>query len=175
MSPIRNFRVFLPCLLMITLIIHPVFARAQPAASVTSNQSSQATNHSNLRINEISAKAARHFATHFISNGTEKWTIIDGFYIASYELGNVRTQAFYTSRGGFAYTVRYYQSDNLKDDIRTAIQRKFRSYSIDVVTEISNLNEQLYYIVIKTSSNIKILKIDGAEMEVTQDFDRAGS
>jgi hypothetical protein len=165
---------FLPFLLTMNLMIQPRFSGAQPIASKPNDASRVSGTQAFLRINEVNAKAARHFANHFISDGQEKWTIIDGFYIASFILGGVRTEAFYTSRGGFAYTVKYYQADLLKEDIRTAVLKKYQDHIIDVVTEISILSDQVYFIKIKNSSNIKMIRIAGKEMEVTEDFANAG-
>jgi hypothetical protein len=150
---------------------------AQPGYS----QSSTISNPSNpgiqrfLRINEVNAKAARHFEKHFIGDGSEKWTILDGFYIASFSQGAVRTEAFYTSRGGFAYTVKYYPAAFLKEDIKLAILKKFQDHFIDIITEISNLNDKLYYIKIKSNSNIKMVKVIGNEMEITEDYANGGT
>ena len=163
---------FLYCLFTLNLLTQSGYAQLSTTAS---HESPPPVSQSYLRINEVNAKAARHFANHFASDGTEKWAIIDGFYIASFSQGNVKTEVFYNSRGGFAYTVKSYPADLLLVDIKLAILRKFQDHIIDVITEISNLSEKLYYIRIKNSSNIKMLKIVGNEMEITEDFANGGT
>lgn len=128
-----------------------------------------------MRLNEINARAARHFATHFSANSNEKWTIIDGFYIASFSDAQVRTEAFYTIRGSFAYCVKYYAEAMLSQDIRLAIMKKFEAHKIDVVTEISNLVDKLYFIKIKSDTDTKTLKVLNGEIEVEEEFRNAGT
>jgi hypothetical protein len=171
----RKYGFFFSFLFNLYFIFQPEISNAQAIPSGSSKETGQVSaSPGSLRINEINARAARHFANHFKADGSEKWVIIDGFYIASFTLGTVRTQAFYTSRGGFAYTVKYYTAEMLNDDIKTTISRKFKDHIIDVVTEISILTDQIYYIKIKNSTNIKMIRYAQNSMEVTEDFGNAG-
>jgi hypothetical protein len=172
----RKYRFLLLSFSTLSLILQPRFSNAQATAIRPSNETSQVSaSPAFLGINEINAKAARHFANHFKPDSREKWVIIDGFYIASFTQATVRTQAFYTSRGGFAYTIKYYTAELLNDDIKTTILKKFKDHFIDVVTEISVLTDQIYYIKIKNSSNIKMIKYAQNVIEVTEDFGNVGS
>jgi hypothetical protein len=174
MIAVRKYPFFLFCTL-VAYLIFPVFSDAQALASRPSNELSQVAGSSPfLRINEINAKAARHFVKHFNADGREQWIIIDGFYIASFTKESVRTQVFYTSRGGFAYTVKNYTADRLQNDIKTAVLSRFQDHCIDVVTEISILTDQIYYIKIKNSTNIKMIRFAQNSMEVTEDFGNVG-
>ena len=171
----RKYGIVLSCFFIIALVVQPGFSTAQPIAAGSTTDPNQVPNYnSSLRINEVNARAARHFANHFNSEGNEKWVILDGFYIASFTTDGVRTEAFYTSRGGYAYTVRYYQANRLNENIRLAVLRRYKDHSIDVVTEISNYTGQVYFVKIKNSSNIKMVRITGNEMEVTEDFANIG-
>jgi hypothetical protein len=172
-----GYDVALVILFSYSIFIFPGHTRAQSQKPNEPNQSSSTAANSGqrLRINEISAKAARHFATHFSTANNEKWTILDGFYIASFSDTQVRTEAFYTVRGNFAYCVKYYGDGMLNQNIRLAIMKKYEGHKIDVVTEISNLEEKLYFIKIKSSTDTKTLKILNGEIEVEEEFRNDGA
>jgi hypothetical protein len=127
-----------------------------------------------LRLNEVNGAAARHFMNHFSGDGPEKWIRADNFYVAIFTDGQKKAKAYYDSRGGFIYCIKYYLADQLDRDTRSAILKEFEGYEIDVVTEITNLRDRLYFIKIKNSLNIKTLRIADGDIEVTEDYKNAG-
>ena len=123
-----------------------------------------------LKMNEVRTNAARHFRNHFSANGNERWYKVDEFYMASFIDGQVITKAYYSSKGVFAFSVRYYTQELLSPDTRFLILKRFDGYKIDVITEISNLQEKFYFIKIKNATNIKTLKVINDNIEVVEDF-----
>ncbi len=53
--------------------------------------------------------------------------------------------------------------------------KKFPGHTIDVVTEISNGEDQFYIIKITSADNFKTLKIVAGNIEVTEDLQIAGA
>jgi hypothetical protein len=128
-----------------------------------------------LRMNEVNRTAIRHFRANFSSTGNEQWYKVDDFYMANFFDGQIRGKAYYKSRGGFAFCMKFYDATLLDPDTRFLIMKKFENYKIDVVTEITNLEEKFYFIKIKSSTNIKTLKVLDGNIEVTEDFSNAGT
>ncbi|HTS44751.1 MAG TPA: hypothetical protein VMH01_10165 [Puia sp.] len=128
-----------------------------------------------LRMNEVRRNAVRHFRANFSNTGNENWFRTDDFYVAVFFDGQMRVKAYYDTKGAFDYCVKYYNAPLLNADIRLAIMKKFESYKIDVVTEVTNLEEQIYFIKIKTNSNIKTLKVVNGSIEVTEDYINIGT
>jgi hypothetical protein len=123
-----------------------------------------------LRLNEINSRASRHFKTHFSPEDREKWIKEDNFYIANFKEGRIRAKAYYDLKGWFAYCMKTYSGNLLTGDIRSAILQKFAGYAIDVVNEITDLEHPFYLIKIKSSTNIKTLRVLDGNVEVLEDF-----
>ncbi len=128
-----------------------------------------------LKMNEVSSRAARHFMKNFPTTPTEKWTRVDDFYVASFTDGSIPVKAYYNAKGVFAHCVKSYPGALLNDEIRFSILKKFEGYNIDVVTEINNLEQQLYFIKIRNDNNFKTLKIVNNTIEITEDLSYIGS
>ncbi len=127
-----------------------------------------------LRLNEINSHAARHFGKHFTSVLTEKWIKTDDYYIASFLESGTPSKAYYDLKGRFKFYIKSYSVEKLQKDVASLISKQFSGYKIDVVTEISTLEEHFYIIKIKNDSNIKTLKVAEGNIEVIEDFVNAG-
>ena len=127
-----------------------------------------------LRLNEVNRDASRHFRDHFLSNGHEKWIRDNGFYIASFNDASVMNKVYYNMQGAFEYYVKSYGADALNKELKTAVLKKFEGYYIKTVMEISNLENEIYFIKIVTATNIKTLKCFDGKIEITEDYINGG-
>lgn len=127
-----------------------------------------------LRLNEINARAIRHFKNHFLQTNEETWIRSNDFYVASFVDKGIMTKAYYHSHGGFAYYVKYYSATSLNPQIRSMIMKKFPGYSIDVITEVGNLDAEIFYVKIKSNSIIKMLQVLNENIEVIEDYLNGG-
>ncbi|HEX4849592.1 MAG TPA: hypothetical protein VFV08_02245, partial [Puia sp.] len=127
-----------------------------------------------LRMNEINARAMRHFKNHFLQVDDEIWTRTNDFFVATFTEKGIITKVYYHTHGAFAYYVKYYAAISLNPQTRSMIMKKFPDYSIDVVTEVGNLDAQILFIKIKTSSNIKTLQVLNDNIEVTEEYVNGG-
>ncbi|PWT73454.1 MAG: hypothetical protein C5B59_13425 [Bacteroidetes bacterium] len=127
-----------------------------------------------LRLNEINARAIRHFKNHFLKSEDEIWTRVEDLFVATFTNKGIITKVYYRSHGSFAYYVKYYSANSLHPLVRSMIMKKFADYSIDVVTEVGNLDSEILFIKIKNHSNIKTLQVLNENIEVIEDYANGG-
>lgn len=127
-----------------------------------------------LRLNEVNRDASRHFRDHFFKDGHEKWIRDNGFYIANFHDASVRSKVYYNRQGVFECYVKSYEADILNKELKTAILAQFQGYYIMTVMEISNLENEIYFIKIVTAANIKTLKCLDGKIEITEDYINGG-
>ena len=156
------------------LLLVPTHSFSQQSSTLSAFFTSSKYSTTPLRMNEVRRNAVRHFRANFSNTGNENWFRTDDFYVAVFFDGQMRVKAYYDTKGVFDYCVKYYNAPLLNADIRLAIMKKFEDYKIDVVTEVTNLEEQIYFIKIKTNTNIKTLKVVNGSIEVTEDYVNVG-
>src|SRR5664279_4519974 len=128
-----------------------------------------------LRLNDVNSHAARHFLSHFSTANGVKWTKDDHFYVACFITEQSTTRVFYKSNGNFAYWLKYYRSDALNRDLKSAILKKFPGCQILVITELTDdLYKQALFVNIKYGRNVETLRCDDNGIEVTENIEDVG-
>jgi hypothetical protein len=127
-----------------------------------------------LRMNEVNAHAARHFLTNFSPSTPVKWIREDHYYVASFGTGNSTVRAYYKNNVNFDYCIKHYLADDLDRDLRSAVLNKFPGCKIMIVTELTNLEKQAFFINIKDGAYIKTLRCTDEGMEVTEKIEESG-
>ena len=163
--------------LVFLLLVAISSSKSQSPSSASNNYNyfaSSGTIGPPLRMNEINARAMRHFKNHFIQIDDEIWTRSNDFFVATFTEKGIFTKVYYHAHGAFAYYIKYYAVTSLNPLTRSMIMKKFPDYSIDVVTEVGNLDAEILFIKIKSSSNIKTLQVLNDNIEVTEDYVNGG-
>jgi hypothetical protein len=137
-------------------------------------QNSIKTHYANLRMNEVNIHAVRHFLDNFSQADGVIWNREEDYYVASFHSGHSIDQAYYKLNGSFAFCVKHYLADDLEGNLKSAILKEFPGSRIMLVTELTNLDSQTYYINIKSGNFIKTLRCNDDGIEITESITDAG-
>ncbi|HET7002123.1 MAG TPA: hypothetical protein VFI33_12465 [Puia sp.] len=142
-------------------------------SSFSLNVFSQPLDHNDfvlLRMNEVNARAARHFMENFTPSSTVKWFRDDLHYVATFTEGDSTDRVYYKSNGNFDYCLKYYRADALEPYLKSIVFKKFPGCEILTVTEITDLETKELSIKIKDGSYIRTLSCSDEGIEITEDF-----
>jgi hypothetical protein len=126
--------------------------------------------HINLASVSASERAKAHFKENYaeVQNGTW-YTAPDNSMYCIFHRGNTTDRVFYDSRGYWQFTLVSYLPSELKMQIRQQIADQFEGYRITYVNEVqSAYDEPIYMVNIENAGNIKVLKVSGDDIEVSQ-------
>ncbi len=83
--------------------------------------------------------------------------------------GNIVNRVFYDKQGYWQYTLLSYPPDDLPKSVKQDVLDNFEGYHISYVNEIrSNDQGPVYMVNIENEDNIKVIAVNGDQMEVTQ-------
>ena len=128
----------------------------------------------NLRMNEVNIHAVRHFLDNFSQANSVIWNREDDYYVASFHAGQSIDKAYYKSNGNFAFCIKHYLAEDLDGRLKSAVLKEFPGSQIMLVTELTNLDNQTYYINIKSGTFIKTLRCNDEGIEITESITDAG-
>ncbi|GGB22365.1 hypothetical protein GCM10011511_52830 [Puia dinghuensis] len=155
------------------MVLAPCFASSQndyhPAAYTYNDGRTAIT--SNVPLNEINARAYRHFQRIFpagISN--EYWFVSDQGYQVSFLLRGRHFQAYFDKRGGFRYSLQYYAGREIPRVPGDLIRAKYPDYQIDVVTEITDGEKTFHLVKIVNPTHIITLSVVDGKIEVLEEL-----
>ena len=116
-------------------------------------------------FNEINAKAVREFTRSYKEVSGEKWYIVGDGYAVSFIKDSIRTHVFYSKRGRYQQSIRYYFKNRLPNNIRHLIRSTYYDFSIYFITEIHSNDQVLYVIKIEDAISWKMIKVLNEEIE----------
>lgn len=165
-------------LLAFLLAPAPATAQTTPAPAPTNYYSAAYTYgegasviSSNVPLNEINARAYRHFHRLFgVGINRESWFVSAEGYQVSFLLEGRRYQAYFDKRGWFRYSLQYYPGKEIPPGPGDLIKVKYPDYQIDVVTEITDGEKIFYLVKIVSPANIKTLSIADGKIEMLEDL-----
>jgi hypothetical protein len=137
-------------------------------------QSSVRTSYANLRMNEVNIHAVRHFLDNFPQANEVIWNREDDYYVASFHAGHSIDKAYYKINGNFAFCIKHYMAEDLDGGLKSAVLKEFPGSRIMLVTELTNLDNQTFYINIKSGVFIKTLRCNDEGIEITESITDAG-
>ncbi len=119
-----------------------------------------------------SERAKTHFKENFADIPNAAWyNAPDNSLYCTFQEGNTVERVFYDGQGYWQFTLLSYPPTRLKSNIETLVSDHFEGYHISYVNEIrSNYDEPVYMINIENADNIKVIKVEGDEIEVKQDL-----
>lgn len=125
---------------------------------------------SEVRLNDISIKAVRHFIKNYKKINTENWYKISDGFIASFTKDSIQTKVFYDLKGRWHCTLNAFGESKLPADIRDKVKSKYYDFNILVAYQIMHENGVVYIIKIDNAKKLKILKITDGEIEIEGDY-----
>jgi len=123
-----------------------------------------------LRMNEINARAARHFMENFSPSSAVKWYQDNIYYVATFTEGDSTYRVYYKSNGNFDFCLKYYRADALEPYLKSVVFKKFPGCEILTVTEVTDLETRELSIKIKDGIYIRTLSCSDEGIEITENF-----
>ena len=116
--------------------------------------------------------------THFKANYTEAQDAIwynqpDNIMYCIFHTGSVINRVYYDKHGRWMHTLKGYTSPSLDKNVKEMVLMNYLGYHITYVNEVRSIgSDPVFMINIENEDNIKIIKVVGEEMEVTQDLEK---
>jgi hypothetical protein len=123
-----------------------------------------------LATMSASERAKAHFKENFAEVQNVAWyNAPDNSMYCIFHRGNAVDRVFYDSRGYWQFTLISYEPSELKMNIRQQVSDQFEGYRITYVNEIqSAYDEPIYMVNLENAGNIKVVKVNGDDIEVKQ-------
>lgn len=122
----------------------------------------------------INAKAVRNFTRQFKQAPDAEWYKVNNGYTALFKSGDVQNRIFYSKRGNWLYTIKYYSETSLPKTVRAQVKSTYYDYAIVGITEVELVNEPTVYLVHMTDDETyKIVSVCNEEMSIVDDFKKA--
>jgi hypothetical protein len=118
--------------------------------------------------------AYRHFRENFSTVSNEDWIKDDNDYVAKFTEGIIRNRVYYNSKGEFQCAMKSYGAELLNPELNKKVHDNFDGYAIKTVTELSNLDAVVYYIVIENRESVKKLEYLDGKITVTEEYLNGG-
>ena len=123
---------------------------------------------------EISQKVLQSFHSLFGDAKQVKWTELNNRYLVTFMQNDILVKASYDKDGNLLNSMRYYKEQHLPLNILYKVKKDYPAKTIDIVTEVSNIDGVVYFIQLKDNKGWTILKSDqSGNMEVSDKFNKA--
>ena len=123
-------------------------------------------------LNNVDAKALRHFATLYENASEIRWAILPGGFRVHFVNAGIDTRIYYTKKGAPEATVRYYFEKDMPHEVRHIIKTTYYDFSIFCVTEITMAGKTAYLVKIEDRTCWKTVKVVDNEMEITENIQK---
>lgn len=147
----------------------------QTPAEITADAGHPSALTTQLRLNEVNAKALRNFAREFKDAADAKWFEVNNGYVAYFQQNGAKVRAYYTKKGNPECTARDYTEAALPREIRHLVKSKFYDYGIYCITEISTNEGSVYFIKLEGKDSWKTLRVAANEVEVRDEYLKGGT
>jgi hypothetical protein len=117
-------------------------------------------------------RARIHFKENYAWVQDAAWynTVNDGI-LCVFNQGNIVNRVFYDKLGYWQYTLLSYPSTDLPKSVEKNVLNNFKGYHISFVNEIrSDGQDPVYMINIENEDSIKVIAVNGEQIEVKQDL-----
>ena len=123
---------------------------------------------------DVSQKVLQSFHSVFSKASNIRWVEYSDHYYVSFNQNEVIVRANYDMAGNLLNSIRYYKEQQLPLNILCKIKKSYSSSVIDNVTEVSNQDGIVYFIMLQDDKNwIKIKSDETATFEVVDKFKKA--
>ncbi len=117
-------------------------------------------------------RAQAHFKENYAWVDNASWgNMTDKSIYCVFQQGKTSNRVFYDKHGYWLFTMISYQPSVLAKKVKELVSDNFHGYKITYVNEIRSDSElPVYMINIEDGNNIKVIKVAGDDIEVTQDI-----
>lgn len=166
-------------LIFIFLIAVPQLNHAQVQTSETADNSEKEYKYdfqkrsfeSNIPLNEVSAKAFRHFTKNYTGSNNETWIkTADGLMVV-FRKDSTLYKVFYTFPGRFLYSIKYYLTTNYPLVLNKIIGNTYPGYHIKNVVESFDGRKTDFDIQIINATTTRNIELANGETKITGEFD----
>jgi hypothetical protein len=121
-----------------------------------------------------SDRAKAHFNANYAGARDASWyNLPNKNMYCIFHQGKIVNRVFYDSRGYWQYTLTGYPASNLPQEVKDQVGYEYDGYRIVWVNEIrSNQNKPVYMINIENENHIRVIRIDGDEIEEQLAFNK---
>ena len=126
-----------------------------------------------LRLNEVSAKAVRHFNRTYRNVEGVKWARLadgDGGFGAYFSADGIRTNVRYDMRGNYECSFREYFEVNLPRNVRHRVKTVYYDFTIRFIKEVNILNNTVYLITLEDNASWKHILVTEYNIDVLIEF-----
>ena len=124
-------------------------------------------------LNAINIRAVRDFVKRHEDITNVKWYEMDSEFLASFTKDSIKTHVFYTKKGDFLTTIKYYYENRLPGSVRHIIRSNYYDYSIFHITEVHVNNQVAYVVKIQDDKYLKVIKVVNDEMEMIEIIEKS--
>ncbi|PWT99096.1 MAG: hypothetical protein C5B52_11190 [Bacteroidetes bacterium] len=118
-----------------------------------------------LNLPASNDKAAKNFKRKFKNVTNPTWETVSDGTIATFNYDGVITKVFYNNNGNWQHTISYYGESKLPGDVRSQVKSQYFDYNISQVEELTLPTQIIYLVHIDGSSDRKVLRISGGELQ----------
>jgi hypothetical protein len=120
---------------------------------------------SNVMLNEINARAFRHFKKNYRSVSNEKWVKnADGISVCFLSGDSVIYHLYYNRAGRFLKVCTFYNEENMPPDLKRSIDRVFGNYSVLSAAGLNDGIKASINVVLARGQTVKVLRAWGPSM-----------
>ena len=129
-----------------------------------------------VRLNELNAKAVRHFTKYYKNVPDPKWFKSDNGFVAYYTSDDIKTWVFYAANGYNLGKVSHYAEGKLDPYLRHRVKSMYYDFAIKQISEVNWDDKLVYVISIEDRHSTErvfyktIRIVDDGEMELIKDY-----
>jgi hypothetical protein len=125
-----------------------------------------------VRMNEISMKALRHFTNNFPTAGSVKWYATTDGFMAYFVSDGLKRRSGYDNKGNWLYNFRSYPEKYLPASVRRLVKGEYYDYNIVMADEIEKSNTTIYIVHLSNETHAVKVKVCDGEMEEMESFEK---
>jgi hypothetical protein len=119
----------------------------------------------------VNLKAVKNFKESYGNAKNVKWFAEQEGYLADFTEDGFLDRAFYSKKGRWQGTLKFYTEHSLPADIRDMVKRTYYDFSITLIEEVSVPDHLAYLVHLEDQTHIKIVRVSEAgEMDVLDEF-----
>jgi hypothetical protein len=124
----------------------------------------------NVPLNEISSKAFKDFSTHYSTSNNEKWFKTPKYIMASFKNDSIFYKVYYSKRGSFLYSYKYYDEKKCQQDLKEMLQYVYPEFHILNIVELYEKRRIVYGINLTNDAITKTVELDNGELKTLDEF-----
>ena len=105
---------------------------------------------------------------------TIQWFTLPSGFFSYFKTDGSDDRAFYSKKGNWKYTLRFYDEHKLPKDIRNIVRSIYFDYRIRIVEEVDRADKLVYIIQLEDEKTIKNLRVtEDGKIDILSDMDKA--